>query len=282
MPPRDDRHREIEADDGVHRDHERGGETCEEQVGDLVALPVAGRAAPSHGEHAVDHAADAVPRSVAERRQVRDQADVPEEQRDGEVGRDREHVPHQRAPELRPQGHDVGVGNQPVEVEGATEVEEREEPRAGDREEGHRLGEAVDRLSPLLAQEEQDRRDERARMADPDPPHEVDDGEPPPDGDVDAPDADARDQEVGDRVEEHHHDGEGGGEAEEPTARGPAGQDDRADLVGDRGEGVTRLDDRGGAGRRAARCLRDVGMHVRRAPGWGCGPPRGTSSWGGC
>jgi hypothetical protein len=61
-------------------------------------------------------------------------------------------------------------------------------PRARDREERHRLGEAVDRGPPFLVQEEQDRGDERAGVPDPDPPDEVDDREAPGDGDVDAPD----------------------------------------------------------------------------------------------
>ncbi len=72
-------------------------------------LPVARRAAPAHGQHAVDDLGDAVLRAVAQRGQVGQQADEPEQQRHGGVGGDREHVPHQRAAELRLDAHGVGI-----------------------------------------------------------------------------------------------------------------------------------------------------------------------------
>ena len=84
-----------------------------------------------------------------------------------------------------------GYGQQPVDEPRPAEVEQREHAGAGDGEERHRLGEAVDRRAPLLAQQQQDRRDQRAGVADADPPDEVDDVEAPADRDVDAPDADA-------------------------------------------------------------------------------------------
>ena len=46
-------------------------------------------------------------------------------------------------------------------------------------------------LRQLWLQQQQNRRDQRAGVADTDPPDEVDDGEAPADRDVDAPDADA-------------------------------------------------------------------------------------------
>ena len=67
-------------------------------------------------------------RAVAQRRQVGDQADVPEQQRDGGVGRDREDVPDQRAAELRPEAHRVRVGQQPVEEPRPAQVQQREQP----------------------------------------------------------------------------------------------------------------------------------------------------------
>ena len=66
----------------------------------------------------------------------------------------------------------------------------------------HRLGEAVDRRPPLLVQQQQDGRDQRAGVADADPPHEVGDGEAPGHRDVDAPDADALDEQVDDDADE--------------------------------------------------------------------------------
>ena len=42
-------------------------------------------------------------------------------------------------------------------------------------------------------------------VADTDPPHEIDDGEAPAYRDVDAPDADAEQEQVGDRDHQQHH-----------------------------------------------------------------------------
>src|SRR5207244_3243068 len=102
-----------------------------------------------------------------------------------------EHVPDERTAPLWPKLHRVRDGQQPVEEPRPAHVEQRVEAGAGDREERHGFGEAVDAGPPLLVQQEQDRRYERARMADADPPHEIDDVEAPADGNVDTEDADA-------------------------------------------------------------------------------------------
>jgi hypothetical protein len=86
--------------------------------------------------------------------------------------------------------------------------------------------------------------DERAGVADSDPPHEVDDGEAPADGDGHAPDADAFQEQVADGVEHHHRHQKGDAEADEPSVRRGTGEHDRADLLRDRAEGVAGLDHR--------------------------------------
>ena len=180
VPARHHRHREVEADDGVHREHQRRREAGENQRGHFVAMPVARRAAPAERQRAEDDLLHLRHRAIPHRRQVGDEADVPEHDRDGGVGRDREHVPDERAAELRPQAHGVGIGEQPVGGDpGAAGVEDREDRRAQDREDRHRFGEAADRHAPLLLEEQQNRRDERAGVADADPPDEVDDVERP-------------------------------------------------------------------------------------------------------
>ena len=55
VPSGDDADGEVEADDGVNREHQRRGQSGEQQVHGFVAMPVAGRSAPSEGEHAVDN-----------------------------------------------------------------------------------------------------------------------------------------------------------------------------------------------------------------------------------
>ena len=96
-----------------------------------------------------------------------------------EVGRDGEHVPDERRLEVGPEVPLVRVRQQPVEEPLAADVDDREEAGGHDGEHRHRLGGAVDRGAPRRAEQEQDRRDQRAGVADADPEHEG--------GDVDRP-----------------------------------------------------------------------------------------------
>ena len=64
-------------------------------------------------------------------------------------------------------------------------------PAQIDREQRHRFGEAVERVAPVAAHQQQQRGDQRAGMADAEPPDVIVDGEGPVDRDVEAPDADA-------------------------------------------------------------------------------------------
>src|ERR1700732_3571430 len=79
-------------------------------------------------------------------------------------------------------------------------------------------------------------------MPDTDPPHEVDDREAPADGDVDAPNARAFYKQVAEREQQHHGHEEAGSEADDPPERSRTRQHDGADLVGNRAERITRLD----------------------------------------
>ena len=170
------RDREVEADDGVDRDHQRRRQAREQQVRSFIPVPVTRRAAPAHGEHAVDDLAGLRLRPVAQRRQIWNQSDKPEEQRDRRVSRDGKHIPHQRAAELRPQAHRVRIGKQPVVEPRTADVDSREDRGAGDGKQRHRFGEPVDGGPPRLPQQQQDRGNQRAGVADADPPYEVDDG----------------------------------------------------------------------------------------------------------
>jgi len=127
---------------------------------------------------------------------------------------------------------------------GKAEVEERKERRRRDGEERHRLREPVDRRPPRLTEKQEDRGDERPGVADPDPPHEVGDREAPHHRAVDPPDADALEEEHGDRDHQDGDEGEGDGEGRRPRARRPAAQHDLADPLGHRGESMTGLKNR--------------------------------------
>ena len=97
-------------------------------------------------------------------------------------------------------------------------------------------------------QQQQDGGDQRAGVADADPPDEVDDREAPADRDVDAPDADADDEQVGDRRRAAASPARTTARSRS-TSRAVVGprQHDRADLVGDRAEACGPA--RGRAGR---------------------------------
>src|SRR5438552_4257434 len=64
--------------------------------------PVTVGAAPTACEDAKEKLSNLRGRAIAQRRQVRNQSRVPKQNRDGEIGRDREHVPHQRTTEISP------------------------------------------------------------------------------------------------------------------------------------------------------------------------------------
>ena len=106
-----------------------------------------------------------------------------------------------------------------------------------DREERHCLGGAVDRGAPVLAEEEKDRGNERAGMADADPEDEIGDVPGPADGDVVAPDANAFIEQPGDHQPEHAGQRGGAGDGDPPSQRGP-GFGDAADPRGDRRRSV--------------------------------------------
>ena len=72
-------------------------------------------------------------------------------------------------------------------------------------------------LRQRLLQQQQNGGDQRAGVADTDPPDEVDDGEAPADRDVDAPDADAPEKQVADGEQHHHRQHEAEAEADEPA-----------------------------------------------------------------
>ncbi len=88
-------------------------------------------------------------------------------------------------------------------------MDQREDSRAGHRKERHGLGESVDRGSPLLSHQQQNGRDESAGVPNADPPDEVDDRESPADGNVQAPDARALEEQLRQRLQENQNQQEG-------------------------------------------------------------------------
>src|SRR5215469_16178473 len=81
-------------------------------------------------------------------------------------------------------------------------------------------------------------------MAYTDPPHKVDDRKSPRDGDVDAPDADAADQQHRNGEHQHHRSEKPDSHKGEPFEGSFSGQDDAADLFGKAPIVVARADER--------------------------------------
>ena len=187
----------------MHREHQRCRETSENQVSPLIIAPVPVRAGPAEREQAVGELAEFRPGPVAHHREVRNQTHIPEEHGHREIGRDGEHVPHQRRAELRPDAVRVGQRQQPPTKPDAPDVNERENAGAHDGKNRHRFGRAVDGGAPALAQQKENRGNERSGVANADPPDEVDDGPAPHDRLAQAPDAHALGHEVKDHDAQH-------------------------------------------------------------------------------
>ena len=103
---------------------------------------------------------------------------------------------------------------------------------ADHREKRHRFGGAVDRGAPLLAGQEKNRRNERARVTDADPEHEVCNIPGPADGVVVSPNADASRDEVTQEGQAHERERHADSHRDIPPGRRLA-LDDRADVIAD-------------------------------------------------
>ena len=163
-------------------------------------------------------------------------------------------------------------------------MQERKQARAGHGEQRHRLGESIDRGPPVLLEQQEDRRDQGAGVADPDPPDEVDDREAPHHRDVDPPDADAADTRArAIDTNKSKREGRADAHAQKPAPVVGPHQHDRTDLVGHRGVGVLRPQDR--RGRPCVGRFRIGGSHrasLPRSRGWDCAAWPDTWCAAGC
>src|SRR6202161_3383432 len=115
-------------------------------------------------------------------------------------------------------------------------MQNREHRRAHYRENSSGFCEAVDGVAPRLVEQKQNSRNQRAGVADTDPPDEVNDRESPADRDVQSPDTDALKQKVGNADQQPLQNQEEDRKPENPANGRRPTQDDSADLVGDRRE----------------------------------------------
>ena len=93
-----------------------------------------------------------------------------------------------------------------------------------------------------MVEQKQNRRDQRSRVADADPPDEIDDVKAPAYGNIDAPDTDAFVEKPSKAHEQHLKDGKHHSEADKPTL-GRWSKNHRVDLFADRVELVPGVHD---------------------------------------
>jgi hypothetical protein len=82
-------------------------------------------------------------------------------------------------------------------------VRQRKHPGANHREQCHRFGEPINGGAPFLQQEQENGGDERSGVANPNPPDEIHNREPPGDGNVDPPNADSKIKQVAQCDQQH-------------------------------------------------------------------------------
>ena len=151
---------------------ERGRERGEEAVGPPVVAPLRSEPSQPERQHRVDLLLPAGG-GVPQRGDVRHEPDDEEHRADGEVRRDREHVPDQRRLEVRPE---VSAGSGTASASTRTTCARRGSAGRGPAVMTAKMviasAPAVDRRPPLRPEQVQDRGDQRARVPDTDPEHE--------------------------------------------------------------------------------------------------------------
>ena len=136
-------------------------------------------------------------------------------------------------------------------------MDDRHDAGDRDREQRHRFRETVDRAAPLLPRQQQHGRDQRAGVADPDPPDVVRDRHAPHNGGVDAPDPDSLIEQPADRAEEPEHERQAGEQGEPPDLAGG--------LKQRLGDGLRDLDIAGSLGGNPAMRRRQALFEHRRS-----------------
>src|SRR5438270_5885671 len=181
--------------------------------------PVAVRSAPAHRKNPVKKLFDLRGGAITQCRQIGNQNGVPEQHRNREIGRDRKHVPHQRAAEIWPDAVSVRQRRQIPRHPNTSDVNSRENRRANDREQSHRFRGTIDRSAPFLSQQIKNGRDQSAGVSDTDPEHEISNVPGPADRMVQSPGADPSGNLIAETEKTETGDPRGNGEGDPPPAR---------------------------------------------------------------
>src|SRR5262245_27240408 len=98
-------------------------------------------------------------------------------------------------------------------------MQKRKKSRACNREQRHGLGKSIDRGAPALMQKQENRRNQRAGVADADPPDEIDNGQTPSNRDIYTPNADASDEQIAHGIVQQNYERECEQKSDPPTSR---------------------------------------------------------------
>src|SRR4051812_42706366 len=109
-----------------------------------MLLPVGRGIAPAQSKEAVQLLLPALGRPVADCGKIRNQAEIPEQERDDEVSPNREYIPDQWTAKLWPKIHGIGIRKQVVEEPRPPEMQKRHQTGTGHRKQSHRFGKAID------------------------------------------------------------------------------------------------------------------------------------------
>src|ERR1700722_9583123 len=217
VPAGNNGNREIKAHHGVYGQNQGCGQPRKQQVRRLIPVPVPRGAAPAHSQQSVSFLFPTDGGAITKGRQIWNEADEPKQQRNGAVSRIREHGPDQRAAELRPDAHGAGIREHVVGHPRAASVDKRKQAGARYCEERHGLRETIDGGAPLLIEQIKNGGNQRAGVANTNPPYEIDDGKSPTDGNVDGPNSDALDDQPTDGYGQHAQNGKRHGKPGKPT-----------------------------------------------------------------
>ena len=239
VPAGDNGDGKIETDDAVYREHERCRQSRQQQIRNLMPLPVRCGVTPTQREKGIYFFLPELFCAIAHRGQIGYQPEIPKQQGDREIRTDCKDVPHERAAELRPQPHRVGIRKQPVKNPWPAQVKQGHQTSATYGKQGHRFRKPVDRSAPRLEEQKQDRRDKCARVSDSYPPDEIHNRVSPGDRNIDTPDADPFPKQPRDSDQKHHKQQERDDETHPPRPRRTL-QWNVADCFGDRGVGLAR------------------------------------------
>src|SRR4029077_332988 len=145
---------------------------------------------------------------------------VPKQDRDSKIGRDRKHVPHQRATEILPDPPVVRHRRHIPRHPEPADVDTWENRRANYRKQRHRFRGTVDRRAPFLVKQKQNCGDECAGVSDTNPENEIGNVPGPADRDLISPCADARGNLVANAKKSEGRGACSDGEGHPPPARG--------------------------------------------------------------